>query len=148
MYVCIHKIRCLIMHSSAHTASSYQSHVKPLQTNLLYYSLHTHTIAPMCCYRATTGPMPTLPHKVCVCTVLHEHSQGLSLPFLHSPPGPTPYTLDDFWQMVWEHHAPVIVMLTNLVETNKVSSSGQPHPAPPTQTCCTWYIHGTSHTLP
>ena len=60
--------------------------------------------------------------------MLHEHSQGLSLPFLHAPPGPTPDTLADFWQMVWEHHTPVIVMSTKLMEKNMVSCSSQPYP--------------------
>ncbi|KAG0413952.1 hypothetical protein HPB47_008905, partial [Ixodes persulcatus] len=34
--------------------------------------------------------------------------------------GPLPHTVADFWAMVWQERAPVIVMITNLVEDAKV----------------------------
>ena len=41
--------------------------------------------------------------------------------FFHSNDlGPTPVTVSDFIQMVWDHRSPVIVMLTRLVEKGKV----------------------------
>ena len=43
--------------------------------------------------------------------------------FIHSalPPGPTPTTISDFWQMIWDHKPAVIVMLTRVQENGKVS---------------------------
>ncbi|KXS19809.1 receptor/non-receptor type protein-tyrosine phosphatase [Gonapodya prolifera JEL478] len=34
--------------------------------------------------------------------------------------GPTPATVGDFWQMVWEHGSRVVVMLTNLEERGRI----------------------------
>lgn len=34
--------------------------------------------------------------------------------------GPLAHTVPDFWAMVWQERAPVIVMITNLVEDAKV----------------------------
>ncbi|NXN96504.1 PTPRK phosphatase, partial [Rhinopomastus cyanomelas] len=42
--------------------------------------------------------------------------EGFSLP----PQGPLPGTVVDFWQMVWQEKTSVIVMLTGLVEQNKI----------------------------
>lgn len=48
----------------------------------------------------------------------------------HSSPlpsqGPLPGTVVDFWQMVWQEKISVIVMLTGLVEQNKVDKASQP----------------------
>ena len=35
-------------------------------------------------------------------------------------PGPTPFTLEDFWQMVYEQNVDKIIMVTNLTEGMKV----------------------------
>lgn len=42
------------------------------------------------------------------------------------PQGPLPGTVVDFWQMVWQEKTSVIVMLTGLVEQNKVEKASQP----------------------
>lgn len=42
------------------------------------------------------------------------------------PQGPLPGTVLDFWQMVWQEKTSVIVMLTGLVEQNKVEKPSQP----------------------
>jgi hypothetical protein len=34
--------------------------------------------------------------------------------------GPLPHTFEDFWEMIIQHHCPVIVMLTRLVDNYKV----------------------------
>ena len=34
--------------------------------------------------------------------------------------GPTPKLVSDFWQMIWDHRPPVIVMLTQPEEKGKV----------------------------
>ena len=49
-------------------------------------------------------------------------AQGSPLP----PQGPLPGTVVDFWQMVWQEKTSVIVMLTGLVEHNKVEKTSQP----------------------
>lgn len=33
---------------------------------------------------------------------------------------PLPETIEDFWRLIWEQRCSTIVMLTNLVENNKV----------------------------
>ena len=47
----------------------------------------------------------------------------LAVYFIHSalPPGSTPTTISDFWQMIWDHKPAVIVMLTRVQENGKVS---------------------------
>ncbi len=49
-----------------------------------------------------TGPLP-LP-------CMHTHSHA----------GPLPHTLVDFWRLMWQERPPIIVMLTNLKENNKI----------------------------
>ncbi len=34
--------------------------------------------------------------------------------------GPLPGTLVDFWRMMWQERPPIIVMLTNVMENNKI----------------------------
>ena len=34
--------------------------------------------------------------------------------------GPLPGTLVDFWRLMWQERPPIIVMLTNLEENNKI----------------------------
>ncbi len=48
---------------------------------------------------------------------------SLCLSFLYCPlslTGPLPNTLVDFWRLMWQERPPIIVMLTNLMENNKV----------------------------
>lgn len=34
--------------------------------------------------------------------------------------GPLPETVEDFWRLIWEQRCSKIVMLTNLIENDKV----------------------------
>ena len=34
--------------------------------------------------------------------------------------GPLPTTLVDFWQLIWQEHPPIIVMVTNIMEGNRI----------------------------
>ncbi len=34
--------------------------------------------------------------------------------------GPLPNTLVDFWRLMWQERPPIIVMLTNVMENNKI----------------------------
>ena len=36
--------------------------------------------------------------------------------------GPLPDTTDDFWRMLWEHKSTIVVMLTQLNESGRVST--------------------------
>lgn len=36
--------------------------------------------------------------------------------------GPIVSTVADFWRMVWQEHAPIIVMITNIEEMNEVGT--------------------------
>ncbi|XP_010415897.1 PREDICTED: protein-tyrosine-phosphatase PTP1-like isoform X2 [Camelina sativa] len=38
--------------------------------------------------------------------------------------GPLPHTMEDFWEMVIQHHCPIIVMLTRLVDNYKTVKCG------------------------
>ena len=39
---------------------------------------------------------------------------------MHNFKAPTNNTLDDFWRLIWQEHPPTIVIVTNLVEREKV----------------------------
>ena len=34
--------------------------------------------------------------------------------------GPLPTTLVDFWRLIWQEHPPIIVMVTNVMEGNRI----------------------------
>ena len=57
----------------------------------------------------------TLPHKV------RNHLKLAIIPncdiFIE---GPTDATLNDFWRLIWQEHPSAIVMVTNLIEREKV----------------------------
>lgn len=40
--------------------------------------------------------------------------------------GPIVSTVADFWRMVWQEHAPIIVMITNIEEMNEVGCLPRP----------------------
>lgn len=57
-----------------------------------------------------------------VCTCMHWHVQGYEMANKQyiATQGPLPETVDDFWRLIWEQGCNTIVMLTNLIENNKV----------------------------
>ncbi len=48
------------------------------------------------------------------------HTQNNGPPNIVMLQGPLPSTVGDFWRMVIEHDIKLIIMVTNLVEHNKV----------------------------
>ena len=38
----------------------------------------------------------------------------------HSITGPLPATLVDFWRLIWQEHASIIVMVTNVMEGTRI----------------------------
>lgn len=50
--------------------------------------------------------------------VCHTQSYDRTQAFIATQ-GPLPNTLEDFWRMVWEKNAAVIVMITNVYEKHK-----------------------------
>ena len=34
--------------------------------------------------------------------------------------GPLPTTLVDFWRLIWQEHPPIMVMVTNVMEGNRI----------------------------
>ncbi len=63
-----------------------------------------------------------------LCACFYNHNYYSMLHCLFSmcllPPsphkGPLPNTLVDFWRMMWQERPPIIVMLTNVMENNKI----------------------------
>ena len=64
-------------------------------------------------YRGTKKNSNTLQHKVLITTVLGIHLCWFTT-------GPLPNTTVDFWRMVWQERSQTIVMVTNLVEGNRI----------------------------
>ena len=86
-------------HATRHTRASTQWHART--------HAHTHVKQTWC--MSSCSPLKWTGSKV---------PQFLSL----LPSGPTPTTISDFWQMIWDHKPAVIVMLTRVQENAKVST--------------------------
>ena len=52
--------------------------------------------------------------------ISHSHMMYIHIPSLSCGAGPTELTVVRFWQMIWEHQLPTIVMLTRCIEDGKV----------------------------
>jgi len=57
----------------------------------------------------------------CFCTVCITLYMIYIFVILILSKGPLSCTLKDFWQMIWYHHCPIIVMITKLEERNEVN---------------------------
>ena len=55
-------------------------------------------------------------------TYIHMHLCLNEDWFSNLSSGPTPNSISDFWQMIWDHRPPVLVMLTQPEEKGRVSS--------------------------
>ncbi|XP_023643670.1 protein-tyrosine-phosphatase PTP1 [Capsella rubella] len=55
---------------------------------------------------------------------LIKTSESESISQFIATQGPLPHTMEDFWEMVIQHHCPVIVMLTRLVDNYKTVKCG------------------------
>ncbi|EOA34278.1 hypothetical protein CARUB_v10021792mg, partial [Capsella rubella] len=53
-----------------------------------------------------------------------QTSESESISQFIATQGPLPHTMEDFWEMVIQHHCPVIVMLTRLVDNYKTVKCG------------------------
>ena len=97
-------------------------------------SLNTHTHSHVQTYKhmyTGTHILPQLIHCSCIRQSYWPEARTVCLPFL-LPIGPTPTTISDFWQMIWDHKPAVIVMLTKFQENGKVSTCAMHRKTPPT----------------
>ena len=96
--------------------------------------LNTHTHSHVQTYKhmyTGTHILPQLIHCSCIRQSYWPEARTVCLPFL-LPIGPTPTTISDFWQMIWDHKSSVIVMLTKVQENGKVSTCAMHRKTPPT----------------
>ena len=54
--------------------------------------------------------------KICIA----NHSHVYLALHLCIFPGPIPKTVVDFWRLIWQEHPPIIVMVTNVKEGNRI----------------------------
>jgi protein-tyrosine phosphatase len=69
-----------------------------------------------------TDARPDQQHTECI-RMMKENKVNQPYRRYISTQGPLPATFHDFWQMVWEQHSRVIVMLTKEEEMNKVRTN-------------------------
>ncbi len=93
-----------------HCFSRYQFHIS-LQHNCTHKTVTI--IMQTCCVLAFT--IVTVTIKCFIACFQYVYCMP---PSPHK--GPLPNTLVDFWRLMWQERPPIIVMLTNLMENNKI----------------------------